>query len=142
MSSATPTMKYLEASLATLSKEDLMVKIFDAIVLWTRKAIDRMKTEPNDVQGRHDLLRMAQRSCAAAMDAIDFEVGGELARSNYLLYEFWHHELVMANVEGNVSRAENILPQMMEIRNAWAEAVRLFKAESASQEPRLNVAVV
>ena len=142
MSSTTPTMRYLEASLATLSKEDLTVKIFDAITLWTRKSIERMKSEPNDIQGRHDLLRMAQRSCAAAMDAIDFGLGGDLARSNYLLYEFWHHELVMANVEGNVSRAESVLPQMLEIREAWAEAVRRYKAEFASQAPRLDVAVV
>jgi flagellar biosynthetic protein FliS len=142
MSSVPPTMKYLEASLATLSKEDLMVRIFDAIVMWTRKAIERMKLEPNDIQGRHDLLRMAQRSCAAAMDAIDPELADDLARSNYLLYEFWHHELVMSNVEGDVTRAENVLPQMVEIRNAWAEAVRRYKTEFASQGPRLDVAVV
>jgi flagellar biosynthetic protein FliS len=76
------------------------------------------------------------------MDAIDFEVGGDLARSNFALYEFWYHELVMANVLGDVARAEAVLPLMLDIRNAWAEAVRRYKAESASQEPRLNVAVV
>ena len=59
-----------------------MVKIFDAIVLFTRKAIERMKTDPSDIQGRHDSLRTAQRACGAAIDAIDFELGGELAASN------------------------------------------------------------
>jgi flagellar biosynthetic protein FliS len=142
MSASSPTMKYLEASFATLSKEDLMVKIFDAMVMWTRKAIERMKGDPKDVQGRHDMLRMAQRACTAAMDAIDFELGGELAESNHRLYAFWYHELVMANVEGNVARAEGILPQMVQIRHAWAEAVRRYKSEFASQEPRLDVAVV
>ena len=134
-------MKYLEASFASLSREDLMVKIFDAILLWTKKAIERMKTDPKDIQGRHDLLRNAQRACAAAMDAVDFEIGGELARSNYLLYEFWHHELVMANVEGDVTRAENIAPMMREIRDAWAEAVRRYKLEFANQEPRPSAAL-
>jgi flagellar protein FliS len=117
-----------------------MVKVFDAIVLFTKKAIERMKTDPRDIQGRHDLLRQAQRACAVAMDSIDFEIGGELARSNFILYEFWHHELVMANVEGDVTRAEAIVPQMVEIRDAWAEAVRRFKLEFANPEPRLDVA--
>ncbi|HEY5340001.1 MAG TPA: flagellar export chaperone FliS [Candidatus Aquilonibacter sp.] len=135
-------MKYLEASIATASKEDLMVKIFDAIVLFTRKAIERMKTEPNDIQGRHNLLRTAQRACGAAVDAIDFELGGELAQSNCALYQFWYRELVMANVEGDVARAEGVLPQMEMIRNAWAEAVRRYKLEFASVEPRAAVAVV
>lgn len=134
-------MKYLEASFASLSKEDLMVKVFDAMLLWTKKSIERMKTDPKDIQGRHDLLRNAQRACAAAMDAIDFEIGGELARSNYLLYEFWHHELVMANVEGDVARAESVLPMMQEIRDAWAEAVRRYKLEFGNQEPRQSVAL-
>lgn len=135
-------MKYLEASLTTASKEDLMVKIFDAIVLFTKKAVERMHSAPNDIQGRHDLLRSAQRACAAAMDAIDFEIGGDLARSNFALYGFWHHELVMANIQGDVTRAEGVLPQMLMIRDAWAEAVRRYKIEFASAEPRLDVAVV
>ena len=135
-------MKYLEASIATASKEDLMVKIFDAIVLFTRKAIEKMKTEPNDIQGRHNLLRTAQRACGAAVDAIDFELGGELAQSNAALYQFWYRELVAANIEGDVKRAEVLVPQMLIIRNAWAEAVRRYKIEFASSEPRQDVAVV
>lgn len=134
------TYRYLEASLASLSKEDLMVKVFDAIVLFSRQAVDKMKTAPNDIQARHDLLRKAQRACAVAMGSIDFEIGGELARSNFRLYEFWHHELVMANIEGSVARVENVLPLMTEIRDAWAEAVRRYKAEMGSTEPRKDVA--
>jgi flagellar biosynthetic protein FliS len=135
-------MKYLEASISTASKEDLMVKIFDAIVLFTRKAIERMKADPSDIQGRHDSLRTAQRACGAAIDAIDFELGGELAASNAALYRFWYRELVQANMEGDVTRAEGVLPQMLEIRHAWAEAVRRYKIEFASSEPRQDVAVV
>jgi flagellar protein FliS len=125
-------MRYLEASLASLSKEDLMVKVFDAIVTFSRQAVEKMKTAPNDIQGRHDLLRKAQRACSVAMGSIDFDLGGDLARSNFALYEFWHHELVMANVEGNITRVEAVLPQMNDIRDAWAEAVRRYKLEFAN----------
>jgi hypothetical protein len=45
-------------------------------------------------------------------------------------------------MEGDVTRAEGVLPQMLEIRNAWAEAVRRYKIEFASSEPRQDVAVV
>jgi flagellar biosynthetic protein FliS len=69
-------------------------------------------------------------------------MGGELAESNCALYKFWYRELVKANMEGDVTRAEGVLPQMITIRNAWAEAVRRYKIESASDEPRQNVAVV
>jgi len=132
-------MRYLEASLASLSKEDLMVKVFDAIVTFSRQAVEKMKTAPNDIQGRHDLLRKAQRACSVAMGSIDFELGGDLARSNFSLYEYWHHELVMANIEGSVTRVEAILPQMGDIRDAWAEAVRRYKLEFANQsESRMD----
>ncbi len=118
-----------------------MVKIFDAIVLFTSKAIERMKADPSDVQGRHNVLRTAQKACAAAIDAIDFELGGELAESNAALYRFWYRELVEANMQGDVTRAEGVLPQMKTIRNAWAEAVRRYKIEFANAEPRSDVAL-
>jgi flagellar protein FliS len=132
-------LRYLEASLASLSKEDLMVKVFDAIVIFSRQTIEKMKSAPNDIQGRHDLLRKAQRACSVAMGSIDFDLGGELARSNFALYEFWHHELVMANIEGNVTRVEAVLPQMVGIRDAWAEAVRRYKLETqGNTEQRMD----
>jgi flagellar biosynthetic protein FliS len=87
------------------------------------------------------VLRTAQRACAAAIDAIDFELGGELAESNAALYRFWYRELVEANMQGDVTRAEGVLPQMKTIRNAWAEAVRRYKIEFANAEPRSDVAL-
>jgi flagellar biosynthetic protein FliS len=88
------------------------------------------------------MLRMAQKACGAAIDAIDVELGGELAASNAALYQFWYRELVAANIEGDVKRAEGLVPQMLIIRNAWAEAVRRYKKEFASSEPRQDVALV
>ena len=142
MSSVSPMMRYLESSLSTLSQEDLIVKVFDAIVLFSRQTIEKMKSAPTDIQGRHDLLRRAQRACAVAMGSIDFELGGDLARSNFALYEFWHHELVMANIQGDVGRVEAVLPQMQEMRDAWAEAVKRYKAEAANGESRIDIAAV
>ncbi len=118
-----------------------MVKVFDAMVLFTKKAIDRMKASPSDIQGRHDLLRQAQRACVVAMDAIDFDLGGDLAQTNFALYEFWYHELVMTNIEGDVTRAEAVFPDMRMIRDTWAEAVRRYKIEFTSGEPRLSQAL-
>jgi flagellar biosynthetic protein FliS len=140
MQSTAQTMRYLETSLESLSKEDLTVKVFDAIVLFSRQAVEKMTSAPRDIQGRHDLLRRAQRACAAAMCAIDLESAGELGRSNFELYKFWHYQLVRANIEGDVTRVEAVLPQMQMMRDAWAEAVRRFKLEGASQTlTRLDV---
>jgi len=57
------------------------------------------------------MLRMAQKACGAAIDAIDFELGGELAASNAALYQFWYRELVAANIEGDVKRARGSSPR-------------------------------
>jgi flagellar secretion chaperone FliS len=142
MSGVSPTMRYLEATLASCTKEELIVKVFDGMVLFSRQAIERMKTAPKDIQGRHDLLMKAQRACSIAMGSIDFEIGGDLARSNFLLYEFWHHELVMANIEGNVARVEAIVPHMQMMREAWTEAVRRYKIEILGAQPRLDATAV
>lgn len=127
----------------TAPPEELMLRVFDGLVLFSKQAIERMTTAPSDIQGRHELLRRAQRACAIAMGSIDMDAAGELGRSNFLLYEFWHHELVLANIEGNVSRVEALLPEFQKWRDTWYQAVKLYRADIAvTAGPRVDVAAV
>ena len=64
MTVSNANMRYLEASINSASPEELIIKVYDALLLFARQAIDVMESRPADIQGRHDLLRRAQRACA------------------------------------------------------------------------------
>ena len=131
--------KYVETAILTASKEDLIVRVFDILVVSAQQAVEKMHADVGDIEGIHRALLRAQRALAVLMGALDMEIGGDLATNLFRVYEFWHHELVMANMQKDVVRVERLLPDFIDYRKTWAEAVSQFKAmqrnESDASEP-------
>ena len=125
---STAEQKYLETAIATASKEDLIVKIFDVLIIASTQAHERLKNDLNDIAGIHKALLRAQRACSLLMGSLDMEVGGELSKNLFRVYEFWHHELVMANMQKDATRVERLLPYFKDYRETWSIAVSQFKA--------------
>lgn len=121
--------KYLETSVATAAKEDLIVKIFDVLIIASQQALDKLLNEREDIEGIHKALLRAQRACSVLMGSLDMEIGGELAVNLFRVYEFWHHELVMANMQKDAERVKRILGFAKGYRETWAQAVTQFKAQ-------------
>lgn len=120
--------QYLETSIATASKEDLILKVFDFLVLNATQALEKLQNEREDIEGIHKSLLRAQRALALLMGSLDMEIGGEISRNLFRVYEFWHHELVMANMQKDPERVERILPSFKDYRQMWGQAVTQFKA--------------
>jgi flagellar protein FliS len=123
--------KYLETKILTASPEELTLIVFDVLILSSTKAIEKMKLAPGDTQGIHDELRRAQRSLALLMGSLNFEIGGDLSMNLFRVYEFWHHELVLANMQKAPERVERLVPNFREYRATWAEAQKRRRTELA-----------
>lgn len=121
--------KYLETKILTASPEELTLIVFDVLILSSTKALEKLSMNVGDVQGIHDELRRAQRALALLMGSLNFEVGGELAKNLFRVYEFWHHELVLANMQKSRERIERLLPDFKDYRQTWAEAHKRRRAE-------------
>lgn len=121
--------KYLETKILTASPEELTLIVFDVLILSSTKALDKMKVALGDTQGIHDELRRAQRALALLMGSLNFEIGGNLSTNLFRVYEFWHHELVLANMQKDPDRVERLIPAFKEYRVTWAEAQRLRRIE-------------
>lgn len=130
--------KYLETSILSSSREELIVKCMDIAILFAKKGLEKIRSGGDtyatmDIYGISDALIRSQKALALLMGSLNFEIGGELARNLFRLYEWWHHELVMANMEKKGDRIEAILPHMVTMRETWAEAVQKFKLERHQQ---------
>jgi flagellar protein FliS len=138
----TADQRYLETAIATASKEDLIVKIFDVLIIASQQAHEKLLNERNDIEGIHKALLRAQRACCVLMGALDMDIGGELSKNLLRVYEFWHHELVMANMQKDPDRVERILAYAKDYRQTWHQAVAQFKAQrSANQAAEAGAAV-
>jgi len=137
MSKARGEDRYLETEILSSSPEELIVKIFDGLIQFTRIAVDKMKNDPKNIQVIHNNLRKAQRACALLMGGLNFEAAEDLSRNLFAIYEFWHHELSTANMRQDYSRIEQILPNMIEYRVVWNKIVeqsRAAKAQNAAAD--------
>ncbi|TAM59489.1 flagellar protein FliS [bacterium] len=137
--------KYLETSILSSSPEELIVKCMDIAILFAKKGMEKIRSGGEsfatmDIAGVSDALVRSQRALALLMGSLDFEAGGELARNLFRLYEWWHHELVMANMEKKTARVEAVLPHMVTMRETWAEAVQKFRLERRGQRDTSAVA--
>jgi flagellar protein FliS len=129
----TAEQKYLETSISTASKEELIVKIFDILIVASTQGMEKLNNERNDIEGIHKALLRAQRAIALLMGSLDMELGGEIARNLFRVYEFWHHELVMANMQKDPDRVARILPNFKDYREMWRQAVTEFKQHQYGQ---------
>jgi flagellar protein FliS len=120
--------QYLETSIATASKEDLIIKIFDVLITSSTLALEKLQTDISDIETIHKSLLRAQRALCLLMGSLDMEIGGEVARNLFRVYEFWHHELVMANMQKSAVRVERLLPSFKDYRQMWMTAITEFKS--------------
>jgi len=125
-------LRYLEASINSASPEELIIKVYDALLLFARQAIDVMETRPADIQARHDLLRRAQRACALLMGSLKLDLDSEIPGNLFRIYEFWHHQLVAANMQGDATKVRELLPLVVGMRETWVEAIRRYRTEGAA----------
>ena len=121
---------YLETSILTAAPEDLIVKIFDVLIIASQQAHDKLVNERDDIEGIHKALLRAQRACTVLMSSLNMEIGGELSENLLRVYGFWHKELVMANMRKDPERVERILGYAREYRETWNTAVTQFKAQT------------
>jgi flagellar secretion chaperone FliS len=133
-------LRYLEASINSASPEELIIKVYDALLLFSRQALEVMERHPSDVQGRHDLLRRAQRACALLMGSLRLELDSDIPGNLFRIYEFWHHQLVVANMQADPQKVRELLPMIAGMRETWVEAIKRYRTEVVAA-PQLDALV-
>jgi|SRR5579875_561482 flagellar protein FliS len=127
-------LKYLETSLTTAPKEELILRVYDALIMFARQAVDRLYNDAGDIQTIHNLLLRSQRACVELISSLNFEIGGELATNLNLVYAYWHRELVRANMEQDPTRIEKILPDIIDYRQTWMDAIKEWRRQQSNGE--------
>jgi flagellar protein FliS len=128
---AKPEVHYLQTRLKTATPEELTIITFDVLINSTTRAIARLKQPGLNVQAIHNDLRRAQRAAALLMGSLNLEIDNDLGRRIFSIYEYWHHELYVANMKKSPDVIEQLLPQMKSFRETWVEANRRYRAEKA-----------
>lgn len=113
------TNQYQQTQVMTSSRVQIVVLLYDAAIQSIELA--RVGIASNDPREKGRFLGRAISIIGELNSVLDFEQGGEIARSLHRLYEYMLSELVTANARNDVRRLDGPLRCMTTLREGWRE---------------------
>jgi flagellar protein FliS len=128
MSAASLRARYLGASIATASPQQLLVMLYDRLALDLERGHDALVAGDREAAGEQ--LKHAQEIVLELRASLKIEVwdgGPRLAA----LYNWLLTELIAANVKGDLRRVGDCRRIVEPLRDAWREAAASLAVSSA-----------
>lgn len=113
------TNQYQRTQVMTSSRVQIVVLLYDAAIQSIELA--RAGIESNDPKEKGRFLGRAISIIGELNSVLDFEQGGEIARSLHRLYEYMLSELVAANVRNDARRLDGPHRCLTTLREGWRE---------------------
>jgi len=133
---ANPLAAYREIRVKTASPGQLVVMLYDEAVKQCDIAAeylrDDMRKNPQHIERVNVALGKVQDIVTELMASLDFDAGGEIARSLFALYVWFNREILDANLTKDPNKVTVVRDQLSELRGAWAEASTKVQSGSAS----------
>jgi len=119
VSPTTAATHYRQTQVLTATGVQLVVLLYDS-------AIQAIELASDGIARRHqpDKARFLGRAVGIVSElssVLDFERGGEIAKSLYRLYEYMLSEMTQANLHNDARRLNGPLRCLKEMRGAWYE---------------------
>ena len=115
------TNQYQQTQIMTSSKVQIVVLLYDAAIQSIE--LGRAGIEANNPKEKGRFLGRAISIIGELNSVLDFEQGGEIARSLHRLYEYMLGELVTANARNDARRLDGPLRCLTTLREGWREIV-------------------
>jgi flagellar protein FliS len=124
------TARYLETQIATASREQLVVLLYNGAIRFLGEAREAMLA--GDIPRHANRIHRAQNVIIELMSSLDLEVGGKMAIDLFRLYAFFFDQLTDASINDNLPALDAVQQQMRVLRDAFQEAERIARAESTA----------
>ena len=117
LSNTAAASRYRQTEVLTASGVQLIVLLYDS-------AIQAVELSSEGIAKRHqaDKARFLGRAIGIVGELssiLDFERGGEIAKSLYRLYDYMLSEMTQANLHNDARRLDGPLRCLKEMRGAW-----------------------
>ena len=118
---------YRETKVKTASQGQLVIMLYDAAIKCLDQALDllslntKVKKDPGNIEKISNFVLRAQEIITELSVSLDFDLGGQIAKSLFSLYTWFNKELLEANISHDARRITAVRNQINELRSAWAE---------------------
>jgi len=118
--------QYKRMKIESATPEMLILMLYDGaiknICLAQEMILDKARIE----QCNNHFVK-AQNIITELMVSLNFEVGGDIARNLFNIYEFMNYSLAQANINKSSEGLDTIVTMLKDLRNTWQEVIRMNK---------------
>jgi flagellar protein FliS len=127
---------YRETKIKTAGQGQLIIMLYNEAVKYLDQGVDLLEQytqekNPSKIEQIGKSIRKSQEIISELMVSLDFEVGGEIARNLFSLYNWFNQELLEVTISLDMQRLISIRDMVIELRGAWGEAVTKTSFESS-----------
>lgn len=120
---------YKKNQFYTADKGTLLLMLYQGAIDFLRRAKDHL--EKGQIADKGIYLSKAHAIIAELLSSLDFEIGGDLARSLEALYRFMMEHLMEAHLSNNVKTIDDVLSVLLTLQEGWEGAVAQARKEGS-----------
>jgi flagellar protein FliS len=114
-----PYATYKQQSVSTMTNVEIVIKGYDECVKLLNRAVQYI--EAKELVQAHNSLDKASELVLAFRTSLDMSAGGEISKNLDSLYEYYFNQIITADMKKDVSIIHAILPDLMELRDAFVQ---------------------
>lgn len=118
--------QYKRMKFETASPEMLILMLYDGAI----KNITQAKaiiSDPTQIEVCSNSLIKAQNIITELMVSLNFDIGGEIAKNLFNIYEYVNYTLAQANINKNDDNLDVVLQMLKDLRGTWQEVIKINK---------------
>ncbi|PYG89128.1 flagellar protein FliS [Ruminiclostridium sufflavum DSM 19573] len=115
--------QYKESSIKTSTPEELTLMLYNGLVKFLLQAQNAIET--GNIEKASNSIIRAQAIISEFKATLDMNY--EVSEGLNSLYDYMHRQLVEANIKKNVDIIAEILGYSKELRDTWAQAMKIAK---------------
>jgi flagellar secretion chaperone FliS len=123
-----PYDKYRQSSVQTSNPAQLVIMLYDGAIRFVKTAMDGLAQKDNEKANLN--LGKAQTIVSELMSTLDRSY--DISKSLYSLYEYTNYLLVEANIRKDVTKAEEAVGYLTDLRETWLQASKIAAGQEAS----------
>ena len=129
MSYTRQATRYRETEVLTATPGQLVVLLYDHLLLSLRRA--RAAMDARDIEAQGVCLEKGRDVLTELLVTLDRDRGGEVASNLAALYSFLLGELVQVGIRADVARLDRVTGMIGDLRDAFAQASTTALASAA-----------
>ena len=110
---------YKSNEVMTAPKKKLVIMLYDGAIKNLKLA--KLAMADKDIEKTNNAIIKAQNILAEFMSTLNFDEGGEIAKSLMSLYQYMYDRTIRANIDKDPEIADEVIGLLEELRDTWSQ---------------------